>query len=778
MAGVRWGKFSGRSRGAGQGGKGGRKCEKSDSKESTKSKESECTRKKGFWRSRCMNILAAHISFDIKAQPNPSRKSLLDVQKCLDAKFSSLTIDHPISHCDTLQEAELKRRGECIEDVEQSVDKFECVKDGAVEIGCWEDPEVSAGKESGCMANAWLDGPAGKRNIGGNEACDIRCTKADYTEAGNHEKVEHQDCEKAAAYETAGGKDSSQCIDSKVVAFNAGVDSAEIQEVDYSVHYAGEQKFDDLAMKNSDARLQRVPNDFLCGISKRVMEDPVVVASGQTFERASIQAWLDEGNTHCPVTHKVLSHFQLIPNLTLKTLISSWFSSTSSHDLGLESAENSFTSCISSFSSCPSLMTCSDEKFVSCSSFSVSELLEDMELHSFSSGSSFPLPKLLLNTDLNTFSSSSISLHSSSSTEHLRDRRAHIHSLTPSSSESSLCWEQELCSSQEIEILDSIPSNNFIQGKSRFALPKNRSLHSKSKDRTSLSRKPSTYTVSRIDSLVSDLKSDYIDIKRNAAAELRLLAKHEDSNRMLITKAGAINPLIMLLRSVDESIQLDATTALLNLSLNHSLKEYLAKEGAVEAVVGVLRDGLSEGVKENAAVALAHLAACEANRSIIGSAGAIMLLTELLERGSARGKKDAAAALYRLSSVEENKRRMVRAGALRPLVGFMVNGGGKDGMVDKALAILRNLVSIEEGRVALVEEGGIISLLEVMEVGSERSRGLAVPILLQLCVHSSEHRSLVLQNDPLSLLMSISKTANPGLKLQVAEMIEVLIVDP
>ncbi|MCO5552017.1 hypothetical protein L7F22_005525 [Adiantum nelumboides] len=779
MAGIRWGKFSGRNRGAGHGGK-GRKCDKLDCKDGTKSKDSECMRpKKGFWHTRCMKNLAFDIAIDIKGPPNLKGDCLPEVEKSLDVKLSALIIEskgsHAVSGCTNLQETELKKSGGCLKGVMEGVGMGECEIDVTKEIGCLEDTEVSIDEESGCMVNARLDGLSGHRKLGGNAVCNriILSTKADCAEVGNHEKVGHEACKRAVAHDKAGDADSTQ----NIVECNPCLHGDEVQKMDLPVQHAGAQKLEDLSRKNSDVRLGMVLNDFLCGMSKRVMEDPVVVASGQTFERKFIQAWLDEGNTHCPITHMPLSHFQLIPNLTLKTLISSWFSSTS-HDLGLASAENSFSSCMSSFSSGPSLMSCSDQKFVSCSSFSVSELLENMELHSFLSSSSSPLPKLLMNADSRSFTSSSRSVCSSSSTaQHLRERHMHNHSLTPSSSGSSLCWEQELCSSQEIEILDSVPATNSIRGESRSALLKTCQLHSKSKDITSLPRKSLTYTMSRIDSLVSDLKSDYIDIQRSAAAELRLLAKHEDSNRILITKAGALKPLMMLLRSIDVSIQLDATTVLLNLSLSHALRDCLVEEGAIEAFVGVLRDGLSDMVQENAAVALAHLAACEANRSRIGLAGAITPLVDLLERGSARGKKDAAAALYRLSSVDENKRRLVRVGALRPIVEFMVNERGKDGMVDKAMAILSNLVSIEEGRVALVEEEGIMSLLKIVEVGSQRSRGLAVPILYQLCTHSSKHRCLVSQNDPLPALMSLSGSANSRLKSQVAELIELLIVD-
>ena len=49
------------------------------------------------------------------------------------------------------------------------------------------------------------------------------------------------------------------------------------------------------------------------------MLDPVIVASGQTYERQSIQKWLDHGLNVCPKTHQRLTHANVIPNYTIKS---------------------------------------------------------------------------------------------------------------------------------------------------------------------------------------------------------------------------------------------------------------------------------------------------------------------------------------------------------------------------------------------------------------------------------------------------------------------------
>ncbi|XP_066318601.1 U-box domain-containing protein 27-like [Miscanthus floridulus] len=70
----------------------------------------------------------------------------------------------------------------------------------------------------------------------------------------------------------------------------------------------------------------KVPNLFRCPISLDVMRSPVSLCTGVTYERASIQRWLDSGNTTCPATMLPLPSTDLVPNLTLRRLIALWAS--------------------------------------------------------------------------------------------------------------------------------------------------------------------------------------------------------------------------------------------------------------------------------------------------------------------------------------------------------------------------------------------------------------------------------------------------------------------
>lgn len=67
-----------------------------------------------------------------------------------------------------------------------------------------------------------------------------------------------------------------------------------------------------------------IPTDFRCPISLDLMRDPVVVSTGQTYDRESIKLWIESGHNTCPKTGQTLAHTDLIPNRALKNLISMW----------------------------------------------------------------------------------------------------------------------------------------------------------------------------------------------------------------------------------------------------------------------------------------------------------------------------------------------------------------------------------------------------------------------------------------------------------------------
>ncbi|KAL5075913.1 hypothetical protein RYX36_014897 [Vicia faba] len=66
------------------------------------------------------------------------------------------------------------------------------------------------------------------------------------------------------------------------------------------------------------------PEELRCPISLQLMSDPVIIASGQTYERACIEKWFNDGHNTCPKTQQKLAHLSLTPNYCVKGLVASW----------------------------------------------------------------------------------------------------------------------------------------------------------------------------------------------------------------------------------------------------------------------------------------------------------------------------------------------------------------------------------------------------------------------------------------------------------------------
>ncbi|KAH0880393.1 hypothetical protein HID58_067787 [Brassica napus] len=77
-----------------------------------------------------------------------------------------------------------------------------------------------------------------------------------------------------------------------------------------------------------------VPTFFKCPISLDVMRSPVSLCTGVTYDRPSIQRWLDGGNNTCPATMQILKSKDFVPNLTLQRLIKAWSDSVGSSAAG------------------------------------------------------------------------------------------------------------------------------------------------------------------------------------------------------------------------------------------------------------------------------------------------------------------------------------------------------------------------------------------------------------------------------------------------------------
>ncbi|XWS31418.1 hypothetical protein CRYUN_Cryun23aG0073700 [Craigia yunnanensis] len=533
-----------------------------------------------------------------------------------------------------------------------------------------------------------------------------------------------------------------------------------------------------------------MPPHFLCPLSLEPMLDPVIVASGQTYDRASIQKWLDSGLTICPKTHQTLTHTNLIPNYTVKAMVASWC-----EENNLQLSNNTGRAELVSISS-PS------------NHISSQDLIHTDSFHCFANSSSSTSRSYL--EVGNGLEKKKIDISSRFSGERNRCQSGEIDKYDHQSLDQPYIHSRTESASSEISSIDYAPpaSNDLSRKSKKHEMNKLAEISSKGLG-TFPSTKESGFspwitgkqlqvsgtkveetvnanhnynraysisfsgsgcdvtTSSHVNKLVDNLKSISNEVQTTAAAELRLLAKYNMENRKIICRCGAIATLLSLLYSEVKLTQEHAVTALLNLSINEDNKAMIAKSGAIEPLIHVLKSG-NNGAKENSAAAFFSLSVLEEYKARIGRSGAVKALVNLLGSGTMRGKKDAATALFNLSIFDENKARVVQAGAVKYLVELM---DPDSGMVDKAVALLSNLSTIGDGRLVIVREGGIPVLVGVVESGSQRGKENAASILLQLCLNSPKFCTLVLQEGAVPPLVALSQSGTPRAKEKAQQLL-------
>ncbi|KAI4369077.1 hypothetical protein MLD38_017566 [Melastoma candidum] len=77
-------------------------------------------------------------------------------------------------------------------------------------------------------------------------------------------------------------------------------------------------------MLEAEAEEVTVPAHFRCPISLDLMRDPVTLSSGMTYDRGSIEAWMEAGNRTCPVTNTALRSLDVVPNHAIRKMIQEW----------------------------------------------------------------------------------------------------------------------------------------------------------------------------------------------------------------------------------------------------------------------------------------------------------------------------------------------------------------------------------------------------------------------------------------------------------------------
>lgn len=235
-------------------------------------------------------------------------------------------------------------------------------------------------------------------------------------------------------------------------------------------------------------------------------------------------------------------------------------------------------------------------------------------------------------------------------------------------------------------------------------------------------------TVGGINALVTlARKCKHEGVQEQAARALANLAAHGDSNTnnaAVGQEAGALEALVLLIRSQHDTVRQEAAGALWNLSFDDRNREGIALAGGVEALVALAQScsNASPSLQERAAGALWGLSVSEANSIAIGREGGVAPLIALARSQTEDVHETAAGALWNLAFNPGNALRIVEDGGVPALIHLCSSSLSKMARFMAALA----LAYMFDGRMdeyALVgssSEGGSKS------VGLERARRMAL----------------------------------------------------
>lgn len=205
---------------------------------------------------------------------------------------------------------------------------------------------------------------------------------------------------------------------------------------------------------------------------------------------------------------------------------------------------------------------------------------------------------------------------------------------------------------------------------------------------------------------------------------LRQATRENPARRKSLCTPQLLSILRPMLLSHNPGIQINASAAMVNLSLETENKVRIVRSGAVSPIVEVLKAGHPEA-RDHAAGAIYSLALEDENRAAIGVLGAIPPLLDLFADTSAdyRARREAGMALYYVSLGDMNRNKIARAtGAVRSIIGLAAI---KDGVAPAeaaairklALMVLANLAGCTDGRAVLMDSGAVGVVAGLMTEG-------------------------------------------------------------
>ncbi|KAG2720083.1 hypothetical protein I3760_02G019300 [Carya illinoinensis] len=432
--------------------------------------------------------------------------------------------------------------------------------------------------------------------------------------------------------------------------------------------------------------------EFKCPISSRLMYDPVVIASGQTFERIYIQKWFDEGNDICPKTKKRLAHLSLTPNMAMKDLISKW-----SMRHGVTIPDPTIV---------PEFLHSWEASSTSIASFgsSMNDLHLTMDLSNMSLGS---LDTSYNSDSSNTKTADGLNLNSvRTKDEHKCQSYASIHEtdLESLSRLADLKWESQCEAIEDIkkhlnnsnEACQFMSSDNFVEPLVRFLKDAN-DLHDVRAQKAgcqlllayvSRSRSGISYLCKEAFSLLATVLGS--EATEESLAILEVLSGHQYC-RDKIEASGALTSIVKMLDSCNRDFQERVIKILCNFSSNIDICSLIVSLECIPKLVPLL----DSTIGGNCVLLLKNLCNTEEGKvSVAETNGCIASIVKLLASDSHEDQENAVAVLLSLCSQRVQYCQSVMDEDVIPAL-FHISVNGNDMGKASALELLRCLRDVE-----------------------------------------------------------------------------------
>lgn len=438
------------------------------------------------------------------------------------------------------------------------------------------------------------------------------------------------------------------------------------------------------------------PEEFCCPISSRLMYDPVVISSGQTFERVSIEKWFNEGHDTCPKTQKKLRNLYMIPNSCMKDLISNW---CSKNDVILEDPSSAIqswdSSCCSSISSLKNVSAAlldgrSGDYTLHNDSMSVSIVSTD----SYCSDSSHVKA---MDNQLFDWSDDYLRCQSFSNFSHDMYLRffGRMRELPLDHQGKSVDDMKKLLEGDE-QLCYAMLSNGFAEALMTFL----KNAYDRSDvhtQRTGLQIFLAFLSNNRVE--IPSLSEDAFqmlttflesEITLEALLILQKLA-HDPKYKSYLSVSGLPPPIIKILDWGDHEFVELAIKILLNLSSHRELRSHIVSSGCIEKLVPLMTDGRHA---EFCIKLLRNLS--DVNEAVVliaEATGCIASIAELLETGTREDQEHGVAILHSLCSQRvEYCLLVMKEGVIPSLVSISVNGNANGKEISmKLLHLLKDL---------------------------------------------------------------------------------------